>query len=357
MSEKEEVTKKEDKVSVTEIPGTARIRKLGLLLQPIELLELCANLAQAGEDKKLWSVLSRVYGDKKHFAGQYQSGMEVFVDKIMNSNVPAELKLQTFTSFQLPVQLVPEQEQVSTLIANCAAKRINIASYFLSDYPIAVRQYDDLIANRTLFKYYLKSAKQLDLIHFYDAIIQKESKEFITGALRQLYAQKRHYRYPELSEIQKLTDTVFESKQVFFTTKLLYCITFDVPKSCLPEKKEIYDILKICINYDEKITREFAEKYEINFNSSDAAICRYYLGNKKTQNEKELVEKFAAHVVRVEDEVEKSKLLHFAFKRGGLFRMYAGCMQDGEVNVEKQKRFRYSDEQIAWVSSLPGLKA
>ena len=43
MSEKEEVTKKEDKVSVTEIPGTARIRKLGLLLQPIELLELCAG--------------------------------------------------------------------------------------------------------------------------------------------------------------------------------------------------------------------------------------------------------------------------------------------------------------------------
>ena len=52
----------------------------------------------------------------------------------------------------------------------------------------------------------------------------------------------------------------------------------------------------------------------------------------------------------------RRKLIHGAFKRGGLFRMYAGCMQDGKVDEVKQKRFRYTDEQIAWVKTLPGLK-
>jgi hypothetical protein len=39
-----------------------------------------------------------------------------------------------------------------------------------------------------------------------------------------------------------------------------------------------------------------------------------------------------------------------------MFRLYAGCMQDGYVNEEKQRKFHYSEEQIKWVETLPGLK-
>lgn len=339
-----------------EIPGTAQIRKLGVLLTPMELLELSAKLADGGYDKKLFSVLSRVFGDKKHFGGKFEEGMEEPLQRILDSGIPTELKLQTFTSFQLPFELVPDKETVSGYIRECSPKRINIAVYFLAEYPIAVRQYEDIISNQTIFRMYLGKAKQLELMRLYAEIFQRENKEFITGALRTLANQKRHFRYPELTEIRNLTEIAFGSKQVFFTSKLLYCVTFDVPKECLPKGNDLYDILKICINYEERITREFVKKYDIRFNCSDAAICRYYLGNRKTQKEKALVAKFATHLVRVEDETEKSKLLHFAFKRGGLFRMYAGCMQDGGVNAEKQKRFHYTDEQIAWCVSLPGLR-
>lgn len=341
------------------IPGTAQIRKLGLSMTPMELLELSARLAEGGYEKKLFSVLSRVYGDKKHFGGKYEAGkekeMQGYVSRILASEMPAELKMQLFTSFQLPAELLPGKEEISKYIAECSVKRTNIAIYFLADYPIAVEQYEDIIRNQNFFKLYLKEAKQLEIIHLYGEIFKREDKEFITGALRTLAALKRRFRYPEMSEIQKLTDIAFESKQVFFTSKLLYCITFDIPKECLPEGKELYDILKICINYEEKITKEFVRKYDVHFNCSDAAICRYYLANKKTQKERALVAKFASHIIKVEDEAEKSKLLHLAFKRGGLFRMYAGCMQDGSVNVEKQKRFHYTDEQIEWCASLPGL--
>lgn len=343
------------------IPGTAQIRKLGTILSSMELLELSAKLAEGGYDKKLFSLLSRVYGDKKHFTGKVEAEiieneMKEKVQRIIASNIPTELKMQTFTSFRLPVELLPEKEVVSSWIRDCSVKRQNIAVYFLADYPIAVRQYEDIIGNKAILKAYLKEAKQLELIHLFAEIFVREEKEFITGAIRMLAYEKRHFKYPELSEIKKLTQIAFDSKQVFFTTKLMYCVTFNVPRECLPDSKELYDILKICINYDEKSTKEFSQKYDFHFNSSPEAMCKYYLGNKKSQKEKTLVSKFAANLVNVEDEVTKSKLLHFAFKRGGLFRMYAGCMQDGGVNEEKQKRFRYTEEQIAWVKTLPGLK-
>lgn len=339
-----------------EIPGTAQIRKLGTLLTAMELLELSAKLAEEGYEKKLFSLLSRVYSDKKHFDEQYQEGMEVFVNKILTSAMPSELKMQTFTSFRLPASLIPEPEIVTHWIKECSVKRQNIAVYFLADYPMATRQYEDIIGNKTIFKMYLRQAKQLEVMHLYEEIFQKEEKEFITGAIRTLAAEKRRFRYPENGEIQRLTRIAFASKQVFFTTKLMYCITFDVPKDCLPGRHELYDILKICINYDETVTREFVGKYGITFNCSPEAMCKYYLGNKKSQKERALVQRFATALMQVEDEVAKSKLLHFAFKRGGLFRMYAGCMQDGGVDVEKQKRFHYTEDEINWCQNLPGLK-
>ena len=36
--------------------------------------------------------------------------------------------------------------------------------------------------------------------------------------------------------------------------------------------------------------------------------------------------------------------------------IYGGGMQDGYVNEDKQRHFHYTDEQIAWVKELPGLK-
>ena len=69
-----------------------------------------------------------------------------------------------------------------------------------------------------------------------------------------------------------------------------------------------------------------------------------------------LVSRFATHLVRINDPQTRGRLLHQAFRRGGYFRMYAGCMQDGYVDEEKQKHFHYTDEQIAWVKELPGLK-
>lgn len=129
-----------------------------------------------------------------------------------------------------------------------------------------------------------------------------------------------------------------------------------MPEEVVKSESTLDKILKISINYEERITKDFIARYNLSFESSDLAMCKYYLGNKKTANQKALVGKFAAHLVRIEDPRDKSYLLRGAFKRGGYFRMYAGCMQDGYVDMNKMQRFHYSEEDVAWCSNLPGLR-
>ncbi len=338
------------------IPGTAQIRKITSYMDRMELLQLAAKLAEGGYEKKLWSVLSRVYSEKKGFQGVYEDGIEEPVKRILSSDVPAELKLQTFTSFALPQKVKPSDDIVGELLHGCAVKRINIAAFFLISYDCGAAHYQQILNNKALFHVYMRNARPAQIIDLYQTIILQEKKEIITQSIRQFQHTRRHLKYQSRDEakVRELTELIFQSKEVFFTTKLQACMTFDIPESLLPKGKELYDILKISINYEERITKDFVDHYHIRFDCSDLAVCRYYLGNKKTTKEKALVSKFAAHLVNVGDEAEQRKLLHAAFKRGGLFRLYAGCMQDGEVNAEKQRRFHYSEEDIAWCAELPG---
>lgn len=338
------------------IPGTAQIRKITSYMDRMELLQLAAKLAESGYEKKLWSVLSRVYSEKKGFQGVYEDGIDEPLERILSSNVPAELKLQTFTSFALPQKVKPSDDVVEELLRSCALKRINIAAFFLISYDCGAAHYQQILNNKALFHVYVRNAKIVQIIDFYQTIIRQEKKETITQSIRQFRHTRRRLKYQSQDEakVREFTELIFQSKEVFFTTKLLACLTFDIPERFLPKGKELYDILKISINYEERITKDFVDYYHIRFDCSDLAVCRYYLGNKKTTKEKALVAKFAAHLVNVRDEVEQKKLLHAAFKRGGLFRLYAGCMQDGEVNVEKQRRFHYSEEDVAWCAELPG---
>lgn len=338
-----------------EIPGTAKIRKLGAVLSSMELLKLSATLAQDGFDKKLWSVLSRVYADKKSFAGQYEEGMEQYVTAIMSSNIPAELKLQTFTSFRLPEQFIPDQDTCIALITGCDSKRVNIAAYFIIDYNLEIAVYDCYKNDMSIMSVLIKALPEDRLIDLYAHIFGCESKEYITGVIRLVVKEKRRFRYRDSAKIKELTNLAFEAKEVFFTSKLLFCQAFNVPEDVVRSLPHLEKILKISINYEEKITKEFIEKYHLSFESSDLAMCKYYLGNKKATNQKSLVGKFAAHLVRVEDPRDRSYLLRGAFKRGGYFRMYAGCMQDGYIDMNKMQRFHYSDEDVAWCSKLPGL--
>lgn len=338
------------------IPGTAQIRKITSYMDKMELLQLASKLAESGYEKKLWSVLSRVYSEKKGFQDIYEDGIEGPLERILSSDMPAELKLQTFTSFALPQKVKPSEDVIEELLHGCAVKRINIAAFFLISYDCGAAHYQQILHNKALFHVYVRNAKPTQIIDFYQTIIRQEKKETITQSIRQFQHTKRHLKYQSQDEakIKEFSELIFQSKEVFFTTKLLACLSFDIPENFLPKGKEMYDILKISINYEERITKEFVDHYHIRFDCSDLAMCRYYLGNKKTTREKALVAKFAAHLVKVRDEVEQKKLLHAAFKRGGLFRLYAGCMQDGEVNVEKQRRFHYSEEDIAWCAELPG---
>lgn len=344
-----------------DIPGTAQIRKITARLSSMELLELCARLAKDGYEKKLWSVLSRVFEEKKGFGqekfdGSKEASAKQYLQDILQSEVKAELKLQTYTSFGIAKDYIPSAENVKELLNHCDLKRLNIAVYFLEAYDCVGEYYADIIENKNLFALFMKLAKEKSVLCMYRAIIEKENKEYITGAIRKLQRCRRKFYYKNREEIASLTELAFASKQVFFTTKLLYCIAFGVPKDCLPSGKEMRDILKISINYEENITKEFIKRYELDFDCSDVAMCRYYLGNKKATKEKILVAKFASHLVQISEEEEKRKLLRGAFKRGGMFRMYAGCMQDGEINIEKLHKFRYSEEDIAWCRELPGLK-
>lgn len=339
-----------------EIPGTAKIRKLGVLLSSMELLKLSARLAVAGEEKKLWSVLSRVFADKKSFNGNYEDGMDAYVSDIMSSDMPAELKLQAFTSFGLPKQFCPSLEECEQLINACDEKRENIIAYFVIDYELEKSLYESIKSRQGIMEVLVKSLPEKRLLDLYSYIFDNETKEFITGAIRLVTNSKRRFRHTDTEAIKVLTDKVFDAKQVFFTSKLLFCQAFDVPQDVVRSEKGLDKILKISINYEERITKEFIAKYGLNFEHSDLAMCKYYLGNKKTTNQKGLVGKFAAHLVRIQDPRDKSYLLRGAFKRGGYFRMYAGCMQDGYVDMNKMQRFHYSDEDVAWCSNLPGLR-
>ncbi|MDE6712285.1 MAG: hypothetical protein K2K20_00920 [Lachnospiraceae bacterium] len=300
------------------IPGTAQIRKITSYMDKMELLQLAAKLAESGYEKKLWSVLSRVYSEKKGFQGVYEDGIEEPLERILSSDMPAELKLQTFTSFALPQKVKPSEDVIKELLHGCAVKRINIAAYFLISYDCGAAHYQQILHNKALFHVYVRNAKPTQIIDFYQAIIRQEKKETITQSIRQFQHTKRHLKYQSQDEakVKEFSELIFQSKEVFFTTKLLACLSFDIPENFLPKGKEMYDILKISINYEERITKEFVDHYHIRFDCSDLAMCRYYLGNKKTTREKALVTKFAARLVKVRDEVEQKKLLHAAFKRG-----------------------------------------
>lgn len=337
-----------------EIPGTAKIKRIASELTPIELLEVCARVAKEGLDKKLWSILSRVYENGKSFDYKLEEGMEGYVETVLNSSVSSELKLQLFTSFKLPLELKPDEETVKQWLDQCDKKRINIAAYFVAEYEYEQAFYKDIISKKEMFKIVTKSISGERLVGFYKTIIANESKEVITGVIRFLEEQKVKVDCKDSKLLKELTDVVFESREVFFTTKLQYCISFNVPFEYLPYGRDLDKLLKISINYEERVTKEFVKKYNLKFDISDAALCRYYIGNKKATKEKPLVTKFAAHVVRVEDEETKRKLLRGAFKRGGYFRMYAGCMQDGKIDVDKLHRFKYTDEDIEWCRNLAG---
>ena len=338
------------------IPGTAQIRKITVHLSPMELLETAAVLAEGGYDRKLFSVLSRVYMEKKGFGKKYEEGMDDPVRRIIASSVPAELKMQSFTSFELPDKYRPDAATVKGWFASCPENRQNIAGYFIGAYGYEKECYREIIENRNLFKSYAAVASGDSVMSMFEEILEKENKEYITGVIRLVRSVGRRYSYRDKERVAKVTAKVFESREVFYTSKILYCLAFTVPAENLPSSKELYKILKISINYEEKTIRSFVKKYHSDFNMSDEAMCGYFVNNKKSSQEKPLVEKFAAHLVLLDDQDKKNKLLRTAFKRGGKFRMYAGCMQDGRVDEEKQKRFHYTEEDIAWVKTLPGLK-
>ena len=337
------------------VPGTAQIRKITSYMSSMELLEMAAHLAEGGYEKKLFSVLSRVFTEKKGFDHILEDGMQEKVQRILSADVPAELKMQVFTSFALPREIAPDPETAKALVKACSPKRLNIAAFFIAAYDYEIEGYSMIVDNRALMKIFATSVKAEPLLLMYEAIIENEQKEYITGVTRVIRNAARKFNYSDRSLVRRVTEKVFASKQVFYTSKILYCLAFCVPEDCLPSRRDMYKILKISVDYDERATKEFAKRYHNDFDVSESALCHYYLSNRKAEKEKPLVMKFACHVVRVESEDERRKLLHLAFKRGGMFRMYAGCMQDGGVNEEKQRRFRYTEEDIAWVKALPGL--
>lgn len=339
-----------------EIPGTAQIRKITTYMSSMELLLLCEKMAAEGLSKKLWSVLSRVFEDKKGFEHQEEAGMAEAVASVLSSDIPEVLKLQLFTSFQLPESLLPNEETLIALLSGIDKKRSNIAAYFIDDYGLELKYYDLIRNNPQVFEVLVRILSESRLIAFYTYIFENEKKEVITGDIRTLGNVRQQFHYKDIQEIQKLTDLAFQNKEVFFSSKLLYCLTFKVPVDCVKNQKDLYKILRISINYEERIAKQFVKEYKLNFDVSDLAICKIYLANKKSQNQRNLVNKFAVHLSRVEKPEDRTYLLRGAFKRGGYFRLYAGCMQDGYVDMNKMKRFKYSDEDVAWVKSLPGLK-
>ena len=158
-----------DNTDINEIPGTAAIRKLGGMLTPMELLELSARMAKEGLDKKLWSVLSRVYADKKSFEYSHEDGMDGYVRDILDSKVPAQLKLQTYTSFKLPPVLLPDADTVKNLLSECNEKRYNIAAHFIDDYDKdadMINTHYDIILNNSIIKSKLKNILKMQPANF-----------------------------------------------------------------------------------------------------------------------------------------------------------------------------------------------
>ncbi len=339
------------------IPGTAQIRKIASHMTPMELLQLSSRLAEEGYEKKLFSVLSRVYTEHKGFEWKEEEGMQEALDKLIASGMPSELKMQTFTSFQIPISFRPQVDTAAEWVKNCGQRRLNIAAYFIDAYGYSADLADKIMGNKGLLKVFVAEASAESLLRLLEVVIDHEDKEVVTGLIRSVKNTRRKFQYTDKTVVKEVTEKAFASRQVFFTSKIMYCLAFSVPKEFLPPKKDLYKLLRISVNYDEKVTKEFVKRYHSDFHISDEALCRYFLGNKKAEKERPLVAKFASHVVQIEDETVRGKLLHMAFKRGGLFRMYAGCMQDGMVDEDKQKRFRYTDEQIEWVKTLPGLCA
>ena len=70
------------------VPGTAQIRKIAGYMSSMELLEMAAHLAEGGYDKKLFSVLSRVFTEKKGFDHILKDGMQEKVQRILSADVP-----------------------------------------------------------------------------------------------------------------------------------------------------------------------------------------------------------------------------------------------------------------------------
>ncbi len=357
MNEEQAVNLNNETATDPMIPGTYQIRRIATRLSPIELLKVAEHLAAEGYDKKLFSLLSRVFTEHKGFGYTDQEGIKELIESIASSDMPAELKMQSFTSFEIPRELRPDTDTARKWVLECAPKRKNIAAFFMASYHYGADMYDIICVDREINKVYIESSSAEDALLLFEAVMEKEDKEFITGMIRNVKNYYHRVKYKDLELVRRITEKVFVSKQVFFTSKILYCLAFYIPAECLPHDRELYKILKISVNYEEKITKEFVKRYHMDFDLSEEALCRYYLGNKKSENEKALVSRFASHVVQVKDEQLRRKLIHGAFKRGGLFRMYAGCMQDGKVDEQKQKRFRYTDEQIEWVKTLPGLNS
>ena len=116
------------------VPGTYQIRKIASRLTPIELLKVAEHLAAEGYDKKLFSLLSRVYTENKGFANKDQEGIKELIGKIAASSMPAELKMQAYTSFEVPREYRPSLEMAEKWVMECAEKRKNIAAFFMVSY-------------------------------------------------------------------------------------------------------------------------------------------------------------------------------------------------------------------------------
>ena len=114
------------------VPGTAQIRRITGYMSSMELLEMAAHLAEGGYDKKLFGVLSRVFTEKKGFDHILEDGMQEKVQRILSADIPAELKMQVFTSFELPREIAPDLETAKALVKACSPKRLNIAAFFIS---------------------------------------------------------------------------------------------------------------------------------------------------------------------------------------------------------------------------------
>lgn len=341
------------------LPGTAQLRKVTSYMTGTQLIELASEFARVADDKKLWSLLSRVYADGKileQISDEDMPRVKGVVDAIMATGMAAEYKLQLFTSFKLPKELLPSDEDIVLLASSCKKKRINILAYFIVDYNLETLLYKDVITQRDVFKIVAKKIGTKRLVALYQYIITSENKEFITGAARMLASEKVRVTYDSSIDVKGLVELIFSSKEVFFTTKLLLCMALNIPKNMLPYGRDLDKNIVISINYEERITKDFVKFYDLRFDCSDRAMCTYYLNNKKTTKERVLVQKFASHLVRIEDEEEKRRLVRKAFRRGGAFRMYAGCMQDGYVDEDKQRRFHCTEDDIQWIKSLPGLK-